>query len=503
MGYNFNDLFVLDMANNHQGSVEHGLKIVKEVSGVAHKAGVRAAIKFQMRQLKSFIHPNYQGDHSNPMIQRFESTVIDVASFRVLKAAVEEHNLITMCTPFDEKSVEVICEEGFEIIKIASCSADDWPLIDCVAATGRPVIVSTGGLSLEQTDQVVTFLDHKGLDFALMHCVSVYPTPVNLYNLRLIEQYRSRYPGITIGWSTHEDPNELHAISIAHTLGARMFERHVGVESEGNKLNAYSSNPQQLEDWFTAYRHTVEALGSGERVLEPSESEALRKLKRGAYICRDVEEGEAITQDDLIYAIPLQNDQVTSGEVLEGTVAKRDLEAGNPLGKSDVLCPPTNATVYLKRAIHAAKAMINKSNTRLPRTFEVEFSHHYGIEQFSKTGALIIDVINREYCKKIIVLIPGQTHPNHFHKRKEETFVILHGTLSLTLDREQIRLGEGEMITIHPGVWHSFSSDTGCVFEEISTTHYNDDSYYTDPVIRNKSRCERKTKVSNWGRFSF
>lgn len=503
MEYKFNDLFVLDMANNHQGHVEHGLKIVKEVSAVSHKAGVKAAIKFQMRQLQSFIHPAYQGDQSNSMIQRFESTAIDASSFRAMKAAVEEYDLITMCTPFDEKSVEVICEEEFEIIKIASCSADDWPLIECVAAAGRPVIVSTGGLSLEKTDQVVSFLDHKGLDFALMHCVSVYPTPANLYNLRLIEEYRTRYPGITIGWSTHEDPNELHAISIAYTLGARMFERHVGLETEESKLNAYSSNPKQLEDWFEAYRHTLEALGTGDRVLDPSEGEALEKLKRGAYLRRNVKKGQTITQDDLFYAIPLQNDQVTSGEVREGTVAEQDLEVRKPLSKSDVLCPPTCDTVYIKRGIQVAKAMINKSNVKLPRTFEVEFSHHYGISQFSKTGALIIDVINRDYCKKIIVLIPGQTHPNHFHKRKEETFVILYGTLSLTLDREQFILEEGEMITIHPGVWHSFSSDTGCIFEEISTTHYNDDSHYSDPVIRNKSREERKTKVNNWGRFSF
>ena len=68
------------------------------------------------------------------------------------------------------------------------------------------MIVSTGGLTLDQVDDVVSFLEHRGSDFALMHCVSIYPTPDEACNLGNIASFRARYPGRVIGWSTHESP---------------------------------------------------------------------------------------------------------------------------------------------------------------------------------------------------------------------------------------------------------------------------------------------------------
>ena len=65
----------------------------------------------------------------------------------------------------------------FDVIKVASCSARDWPLLEKVAASGIPVVASTGGLTQDEVDDLVSYLDHRGCDFALMHCVSIYPTP--------------------------------------------------------------------------------------------------------------------------------------------------------------------------------------------------------------------------------------------------------------------------------------------------------------------------------------
>ena len=120
---------------------------------------------------------------------------------------------------------------------------------------------------------------------------------------------------------------------------------------------------------------------------------------------------------------------------------------------------------------------------RLNSEFVVEYSHHYGISKFRDTGAVIINCINREYCKKLIVQLPQQAHPSHFHRRKEESFQVLHGTLHVNVGGMEKTLHPGEICLIQPGTWHSFWTETGCVFEEISTTHYNDDSYYKDKVI--------------------
>jgi quercetin dioxygenase-like cupin family protein len=105
-------------------------------------------------------------------------------------------------------------------------------------------------------------------------------------------------------------------------------------------------------------------------------------------------------------------------------------------------------------------------------------------------------VVNRDYCKKLLVTLPGQEHPEQYHKQKEETFHVLYGEIELVLDGQPRICLPGDVITIEPGTRHAFSSKTGAVIEEISTTHFKDDSYYTDESItKNK---QRKTVLTYW-----
>ncbi len=151
--------------------------------------------------------------------------------------------------------------------------------------------------------------------------------------------------------------------------------------------------------------------------------------------------------------------------------------------------------------MHEVKALLNLARVALGSEFAVEYSHHYGIANFRETGVVIIDCINREYCKKILVQLPNQAHPAHYHKRKEETFQVLWGELHTELDGRRKVLQPGDTQVVLPGVWHRFWSETGCVFEEVSSTHFNDDSVYRDPQINRMERASRKTLVDHWGRF--
>ena len=131
-----------------------------------------------------------------------------------------------------------------------------------------------------------------------------------------------------------------------------------------------------------------------------------------------------------------------------------------------------------------------------PSGKHLELSHHYGLENFDKTGLAMVTVINMEYCKKLLFVLPGQSHPEQYHKEKNETFVILHGALELMLDGKKHVLTAGDSMTIQKGIRHSFFSSVGCVIEELSTNHKPKDSYYTDPdVAKNKNR---KTIVNFW-----
>ena len=127
---------------------------------------------------------------------------------------------------------------------------------------------------------------------------------------------------------------------------------------------------------------------------------------------------------------------------------------------------------------------------------ELEISHHYGIDNFYKTGAVIINCINREYCKKIIVLLSGQSHPVHFHKRKEETFQVLYGDMQVNLKGKEKEYRRGDIVLVKRGVKHSFGTKNGAIFEEISTTHFKNDSFYEDKkIMANKNR---KTHLTYW-----
>ena len=175
--FDFRGLYVLDLANNHQGQVDHALRIIKEHGQAVAKHGVKAALKFQFRNFETFIHPAHKSGSTNKHIPRFLANALRDDDFARLTEAVREAGMLTMATPFDEESVDLIEKLDISLIKIASCSARDWPLLEKAARFNRPVVVSTGGLTLSEIDDVVSFLEHRSVDFALMHCVSVYPTP--------------------------------------------------------------------------------------------------------------------------------------------------------------------------------------------------------------------------------------------------------------------------------------------------------------------------------------
>jgi Mannose-6-phosphate isomerase len=130
------------------------------------------------------------------------------------------------------------------------------------------------------------------------------------------------------------------------------------------------------------------------------------------------------------------------------------------------------------RYVAAIVSILKASNAVVPVGSTCDISHHYGLRNFEKTGLALIDCVNREYCKKLLVLLPGQNHPTHYHVKKEETFIVLHGDLVVTCGDEQKVLHRGETMTVERNVPHCFSSTMGCVFEEISSTHCSDDSFY-------------------------
>ncbi|MCH8479389.1 MAG: N-acetylneuraminate synthase family protein, partial [Wenzhouxiangella sp.] len=197
----FENLHIFEMANNHQCDVNHGLKIIDAAARLAREHRVRTAVKLQFRELDSFIHPAAKGRDDIMHIPRFESTRLDEGQFRQLVDAIRSAGLVSVATPFDEPSVGLCQSLGVDVIKVASCSATDWPLLEEIAKANKPVIASTGGLSIYEIDNLVTFLSKRVPELAVMHCVSLYPTPLDQHAMNFMAKMIRRYPYVTIGYS--------------------------------------------------------------------------------------------------------------------------------------------------------------------------------------------------------------------------------------------------------------------------------------------------------------
>lgn len=496
MSTNKDILFIFEIANNHQGDLAHGRRIVEEIGKIARRFRIRAAVKLQYRNLATFIHPAFrQSEHKQ--IKRFLSTELDKNHYASLVEGIRDAGLTTMCTPFDEDSVDDIVSHGIDIVKVASCSATDWPLLEKIVATRKPVICSSGGLRLDEIDQVVNFFSHRHVkDFSLLHCVGVYPTQNNEVQLNFMDTLIRRYHWLDIGYSGHEAPENCDVAKVAVAKGAKILERHVGVPTDTIKLNAYSMNPEQTAKWVESALLAAEIAGAtdGTKMVTQEELESLQSLRRGTFVRDAVAAGEALKSDKVFFAMPCSEGQTTSSEYQDTMVASAALAANAPVTERR----QRTLANQLRSLIHQAKGMLHEAHIAIGDKFTIEMSHHYGPDQFRANGALIVNLVNREYCKKLIILLPGQQHPNHRHLMKEETFQLLHGDLEVCLNSVVHSLKLGELLLVERGTWHSFSTKKGCIFEEISTTHVIGDSYYEDSQISKLDIMQRKTVLTMW-----
>lgn len=334
----FENLFVLELANNHWGELNRGLRIVRHHGTVARFNNVKTAIKLQFRDVDSFIHENFKGDQEYRYIKKTEDTVLTLAEFERLIFEIKNVGCIPMATPFDEKSVDTCVHFDLPIIKIASSDLNDWPLIEKIASTRKPVIASTGGASEKDLDDLVLFFERRKIPIAINHCVSLYPSEDDELDLDQIDYLRNRYPEHVIGLSTHEYHDWHSSMLISYGKGARTWERHIDIDDGGPAVSSYCSLPEHCDHWYRAFHKAKEMCGgssNSRRVISRKETEYLDALVRGVYARCDLQSGLTITKDNFdkyfYLAIPLQKGQLSCREVVNGEKLTSDISAHSPL----------------------------------------------------------------------------------------------------------------------------------------------------------------------------
>lgn len=334
----FENLFVLELANNHLGKVDRGLKIIRDHASIVRFNNVKSAIKLQFRDVDAFIHPDFRGNKEQRYIKKTEETRLSKIDFRRMVEEIKFVSCIPMATPFDEASVDLCIEFEMPIIKIASSDMNDWALIEKIASTRRPVIASTGGASEKDLDDLVHFFEKRDIPLAINHCVSIYPSEDDELELNQIDYLKERYPDHVIGFSTHEYHDWHSSMLISYGKGARTWERHIDVEYEGAPVSPYCSLPHQCDTWFKSFHKVVQMCGGynrTRRVISKKETKYLEALVRGVYARRDLEPGYVFTKEgyerDFYLAIPLRKGQLSSREIMNGERLIASIKSNEPL----------------------------------------------------------------------------------------------------------------------------------------------------------------------------
>jgi N-acetylneuraminate synthase len=353
----FENLFVLELANNHLGKLERGLKIVRDHAQIVRYNNIKAAIKLQFREVNSFIHPKYKGSTEERYIKKTEDTKLSKEDFARIINEIRYLGCIPLATPFDEKSVDDCIHFEMPIIKVASSDMNDWPLLEKIASTHKPTIVSTGGASEKDLDDLVSFFEKRNIPLAINHCVSIYPCEDYELELDQIDYFKKRYPDHIIGFSSHEYHDWQSSMFISYAKGARTWERHIDINYQNIVVSKYCSLPEQCDIWFKAFKKCCEMTGGNNysrRTIPQKEIQYLDKLVRGVYAKKDLKKGYVFTKEsfekDFYLAIPLKKGQLSCREFMNREKLITNIKADQPLTINDI-DGPYNENPILKKLI--------------------------------------------------------------------------------------------------------------------------------------------------------
>jgi len=245
-----------------------------------------------------------------------------------LQRAARAAGLDFFSTPFDETAVDFLELLDVPVHKVASFELVDIPLLEKIAATGKPVIMSTGMATLEEIDEAVRTLRSGGTtDLALLKCTSAYPAPADEANLRSIPILAKRFRTVG-GLSDHTLGISVPVAAVA--VGARIVEKHLTLSrAMGGPDAEFSLEPAEFRAMVDSVRTAESALGQAE--FGPSEKEQQSRIfRRSLFVVKDVKAGEPFTRENVRAIRPGYGLHTRHLEEILGRRARRDVERGTP-----------------------------------------------------------------------------------------------------------------------------------------------------------------------------
>jgi sialic acid synthase SpsE/sugar phosphate isomerase/epimerase len=325
---------IAEIGNNHNGSLERAIELID----LALDAGADA-VKFQMRHLDQVYRQrtlrkdgeDLGTEYVLDLLRRFELTVDE---HRQLADYCLEKGAPYLCTPWDSISVDVLESFSVPAYKVASADLTNLPLLDYLAHTAKPLILSTGMSTPKEVQTTVAFLGKRNVQFALLHCNSTYPAPLHDINLKWMEQLRNIHP--LVGYSGHERGVNVSLAAVA--LGATIIERHFTLDrSMEGPDHAASLTHSELKRLIEGIREVEVSLGAGQnRTLSQGEMINRENLGKSLVAATALPKGTKLTAAHIKVRSPGQGLSPQRYEELLGKTLQHDMEEENFFFPTDI-----------------------------------------------------------------------------------------------------------------------------------------------------------------------
>ena len=322
---------IAELSANHNGKLETALQIIEE----AAKAGADA-VKLQTYRPDT-ITLNSDAEEfkikgglwdGRTLYELYEEAHMPWEWHKPLFEHAQKIGIPIFSSPFDTSAVDLLEDLNAPAYKIASFEAVDLPLIRYVAATGKPMIISTGMADAEEIQEAITAAQEGGCtELAILHCVSGYPAPAEDYNLRIIPDMIERF-GLVTGLSDHTLDNTTAIASVV--LGASIIEKHFTLNRNGRGPDdSFSLEPADLAALCRDSKTAWKALGQVDYGRKSSEQDNVQ-FRRSLYFVKDMKAGDMITQDCIRSVRPGYGLPPKMVEVILGKRLAHDVRANTP-----------------------------------------------------------------------------------------------------------------------------------------------------------------------------
>jgi len=296
---------IAEVGHNHMGRVDVAIDLAR----AARVSGFHA-YKLQKRTNRTlYTRAMLQQPYSQELAYgrtyglHREALEFGLTEYGILSGECKVLGLAFFATAFDETAADFLADINVPAYKIASGGATDLPLLRYVARKGKPMIVSTGGCTLDDVKRMYDTVMPLNDQLCIMQCTASYPCKPEHLNLRVIETYLKEFPENVIGFSDHQDGLDM-AVA-AYALGARVFEKHVTLDHSAKGTDhPFSLEPEGMARYAKQLARVAVAMGSGDKRPLDIEAAPLRKMRRSLHAKTSLPEGEILDPEEVALKSP-------------------------------------------------------------------------------------------------------------------------------------------------------------------------------------------------------